>query len=72
MKILYVTRSDGTHPRNSKVCNSLLKLGHEVAFLGWDRKPETEKKTELDPRIRQFIYRRKASFGGGSDRKSVV
>lgn len=38
MKIALLLGTDGTDVRSAKICRSLSKLGHEVHFIGWDRR----------------------------------
>lgn len=46
MKILLMHPNDGTDIRVSKTCRSLTRMGFEVFFVGWDRRPGVEK--EID------------------------
>ena len=47
MKISVVFGNDGSDVRIGKTCRSLVKLGHEVHFVGWDRRPDAPKKRDL-------------------------
>ena len=40
MKIAILLGTDGADVRSAKICRSLAKLGHEVHFIGWDRRGE--------------------------------
>jgi glycosyltransferase involved in cell wall biosynthesis len=40
MRIAIVFGNDGTDPRIIRTCRTLVKLGHEVHFIGWDRRAE--------------------------------
>ncbi len=66
MKILYLSRNDGTDMRVTKMCNSLAKFGHEVVFVGWDRRPDTPKTILLHPAIKQRIFAKESDIGKGS------
>jgi glycosyltransferase involved in cell wall biosynthesis len=63
MRVAFIARNDGTDVRQTKICNSLYQLGHEVAYVGWDRTPGAPKALNLDPRVRRFVFERKAGFG---------
>ena len=62
MKILYISKNDGTDIRIDKECRTLQKLNHEVVFLGWDRNPLDEKFNILNS-IEKVIYLKSAEFG---------
>src|SRR5438046_3635468 len=62
MKILYLTRNDGTDYRGTKICNSLVKLGHEVVNVGWDRTPDISKELSLVPGVKLRILARPGVF----------
>jgi glycosyltransferase involved in cell wall biosynthesis len=47
MKIALVHANDGSDVRVGKTCRSLSALGHEVHFLGWDRRPLDSKDIDL-------------------------
>jgi len=66
MKIIYLTRDDGTQNRGVKICNSLVKLGYQVVYVGWDRTPEKKKDLELDPQVRLRILLRAGVFAKNS------
>jgi glycosyltransferase involved in cell wall biosynthesis len=55
LKLLYLSRSDGTDTRISKECKSLKRHGHDVLFLGWDRNPDKNKPDPM-PGIKKHIY----------------
>ena len=40
MKIAILLGTDGADVRSLKTCRSLIRLGHEVHFVGWKRRPE--------------------------------
>ena len=63
MKIVYLTRGDGTDPRALKMCNSLAKLGHEVVFVGWDRTPEARKDLHFARDVKLRILMHAGVFG---------
>lgn len=63
MKIAFLARNDGTDTRQTKILNSLCALGHQVLYIGWDRRPEEPKRLALDPRIGLQIFKRSAGFG---------
>jgi len=47
MKIAIVYGNDGTDVRVAKTCSTLVKQGHEVHFIGWDRRPDVQKDSTL-------------------------
>lgn len=55
MRIIYLTRNDGTDVRCAKMCNSLATFGHDVTFVGWDRTPEKRKDINLLPTVARRI-----------------
>jgi len=62
MKILYLSRNDGTDYRGAKMCNSLVRLGHRVVNVGWDRTPNVRKELCLVPEVKLRILRRPGVF----------
>lgn len=38
MKIVLLLGTDGADVRSEKICRSLVRLGHEAHFVGWDRR----------------------------------
>lgn len=40
MKIVFLLGTDGADVRSIKTCRSLVRLGHEVHFVGWNRREE--------------------------------
>jgi len=62
MKILYISRNDGTDYRGAKMCNSLVKLGHQVVNVGWDRTPDKRKELVLVPEVKLRILQRPGVF----------
>jgi glycosyltransferase involved in cell wall biosynthesis len=63
MKIAFIARNDGNDMRQEKICNSLVRLGHEVIFVGWNREPGVKRASLLDPRIRQHVFEWQTGFG---------
>lgn len=47
MRIALVYGNDGSDVRIAKNCGTLSRLGHEVHFIGWDRRPDVAKVTSL-------------------------
>lgn len=47
MRIAIVHGNDGSDVRIGKMCRSLSRIGHDVHFVGWDRRPETHKEVDL-------------------------
>jgi hypothetical protein len=58
MKTLYLTRDCGADIRAVKVCNSLVKLGHQVVYAGWDRTPDNLQELRLVKEVKLRILRR--------------
>ncbi len=56
MKIAIVYGNDGSDVRVAKSCATLVKLGHEVHFIGWDRRPNAEKNSLL-PGVASHVVR---------------
>lgn len=48
MRIAVIHAVDGTDVRVHKLCRSMIRLGHEVHFIGWDRRPRAKKTLALD------------------------
>jgi len=46
-RIVLISPNDGTDVRIGKVCRSLSKMGFDIHFVGWDRRPGIEKSFEL-------------------------
>jgi glycosyltransferase involved in cell wall biosynthesis len=46
-RIVVIHGNDGTDVRVGKVCRSLCKLGFDVHFIGWDRRPHIAKTVDL-------------------------
>lgn len=63
MKIAFIARNDGSDMRQAKICNSLVRLGHEVIYIGWNREPGKQRKNILDPRIQRYVFEWNAGFG---------
>jgi len=66
MKICYLTRDDGTEIRALKMCNSLVNLGHNVVYVGWDRTPDKKKALNHRPEVKLRILRRAGTLGTNS------
>ncbi len=54
MKIAVVYGNDGSDVRIAKTCATLVKLGHEVHFIGWNRRPHVEKDASL-PGVTSYL-----------------
>ncbi len=65
MRIAVVHGNDGSDVRIGKMCRSLSKMGHDVHFIGWDRRPDTEKEIDLG-RATPHIIVRKTRLGRAS------
>ena len=46
MKVAVVHGNDGSDVRLGKTCRSLSALGHDVSFIGWDRRPDLRKRVD--------------------------
>lgn len=46
-RIVLISGNDGTDVRIGKVCRSLSKMGFDLHYIGWDRRPESEKSIDL-------------------------
>src|ERR1051326_7553753 len=66
MKILYLARDEGTEIRGVKTCNSLVKLGHQVVFVGWDRIPGKKKDLTFLPEVKVRVLVREGVFAKNS------
>jgi glycosyltransferase involved in cell wall biosynthesis len=64
MKVLYISKNDGTDMRVTKMCNSLAAHGHEVVFVGWDRDPDAEKNLHLHSSVKRCIFTRASKSDG--------
>jgi glycosyltransferase involved in cell wall biosynthesis len=62
-KVLFLARNDGTDMRQTKVCNSLCRLGFNVTYVGWNRQPGQQKPDAMDPAIEKRIFDWPAGFG---------
>lgn len=58
MKIAIIHANDGSDVRVGKTCRSLCALGHDVHFLGWDRRPEAVKQVNLGAARRHVLVHR--------------
>jgi hypothetical protein len=47
MRIAVICSNDGTDVRIGKTCRSLVRLGYDVHFVGWDRRPALAKQIDL-------------------------
>ncbi len=65
MKTLLIHPNDGTDIRTSKTCRSLSRLGFEMHFVGWDRRPAVEKEIGCG-RARLHILRYATKYGRNS------
>jgi glycosyltransferase involved in cell wall biosynthesis len=66
MKVLYLSKNDGTDMRVTKMCNSLAALGHEVVLVGWDRDPTKQKTLHLHESVKLRIYSKASASDGDS------
>jgi len=55
MHIAFIHGNDGSDVRVSKMCRSLIKLGHRVTLIGWDRRPELNRPVDLGPTRREIL-----------------
>lgn len=55
MKIAVVYGNDGSDVRIAKTCGTLAKLGHDVHFIGWSRRPDVSKSTEVPGTTRHVV-----------------
>ena len=44
-KITLIHGNDGSDVRIGKMCRSLSRLGYDVSFIGWDRRPDTTERS---------------------------
>jgi hypothetical protein len=47
MRIALIHGNDGSDVRVGKTCRSLARLGFDVHFIGWDRRPGADKEIDL-------------------------
>jgi hypothetical protein len=47
MRIALIHANDGTDARVGKTCRSLVRQGFETHFIGWDRRPDSQKRVDL-------------------------
>jgi glycosyltransferase involved in cell wall biosynthesis len=47
MRIALIHGNDGSDVRVGKTCRTLMRLGYETHFIGWDRRPGTVKEIDL-------------------------
>lgn len=57
MRIAIVHGNDGSDVRIGKICRSLSKMGHDVHFVGWDRRPDAEKAFDLGGAVFHIMVR---------------
>jgi glycosyltransferase involved in cell wall biosynthesis len=55
MRIAVIHGNDGSDVRIGKICRSLSRLGHDVHFVGWDRRPDSLKSIELGAASRHIL-----------------
>jgi glycosyltransferase involved in cell wall biosynthesis len=55
MRIALVHGNDGSDVRIGKICRSLSRLGFEIHFIGWDRRPNVPKQIDLGGAIPHVI-----------------
>ncbi len=55
MRIAVVYGNDGSDVRIAKTCTTLAKLGHEVHFIGWNRRPDVEKVTDIPGTVTHIV-----------------
>lgn len=65
MRIALIHGNDGSDVRVGKTCRSLARLGFDVHFIGWDRRPGTPKTMDLGGAATQIMVR-DTSHGRGS------
>ena len=68
LRIVYVARNDGTDMRVSKECNSLLKFGHDVHFVGWRDSVDHDRPDPMPDVPKHFF----SSLQGGSALKKLL
>jgi glycosyltransferase involved in cell wall biosynthesis len=57
MRIALIHGNDGSDVRAGKTCRSLARLGHDVHFIGWDRRPHSRKELDLGPTAMHVMER---------------
>ena len=65
MRIALIHGNDGSDVRVGKTCRSLARLGFDVHFIGWDRRPGTPKTVDLGGAASHIMVR-DTSHGRGS------
>lgn len=55
LRIAVVHGNDGSDVRVGKLCRSFAKMGFDVHFIGWDRRPDEDKKIDLSTATRHII-----------------
>ena len=63
MKIAYLRRSPPHYPRLTKECNSLVRLGHRVTYIGWDPTPREKRPHELHPDVELRVLELEMELG---------
>src|SRR5262245_36422717 len=63
MKIAYIRRGNPAHPRCRKECNSLVRAGHDVTYVGWDYTAKDSRVHEMDPRVQLRLCTVQSGYG---------
>src|SRR4051794_17774122 len=63
MKIAYVFRHHPAYPRSTKECNSLVRAGHDVTFIGWDIRPGEQRQHEMLPGVKVEMLSLPTEYG---------
>lgn len=63
MRIAYVFRAHPAYARCTKECNSLVRAGHDVTFIGWDLKPQDQRQHEMLPQVDIRLLRLELDYG---------
>jgi glycosyltransferase involved in cell wall biosynthesis len=64
MRISVIHGNDGSDVRVGKTCRSLMRLGHDTYFIGWDRRPSAKKEIDLGGAV-PHIMRHETPHGRG-------
>ena len=65
MRVAIIHANDGSDVRIGKTCRSLSRMGFDVHFIGWDRRPEADKVIDLGGAT-LHVMRRETRFGRSS------
>ena len=57
MRIALIHSNDGSDVRVGKTCRSLARLGFDMHFIGWDRRPEAPKSVDLGATLAHITAR---------------